>query len=98
MLFTTTYATLTIPEPRTLTAVAIFHIIIFPTKSYGDIENSIVCINNILDYEKKGNNVLIYLKNGKNIEIEDSYGFFENQYLKAQRLNMRLERIKNTSL
>ena len=74
------------------------NIIIFPTKSYSDITNSIICLNQILDFEKKDNNILLYLTNGKNIEINDSYGLFENQYLKAQKLNMKLERIKNTSL
>nr|MBP3258510.1 competence protein ComK [Bacilli bacterium] len=74
------------------------NIIVFPTKSYRDITNSIICVNQILDYEKRNNDILLYLKNGKCIEINDSYGMFENQYLKAQKLNMKLDRIKNTSL
>ena len=73
------------------------NIIVFPTKTYGDIYNSIVCVNKILDYEKKDNNVVIYLKEGTNIKINDSYKIFENQYFKALKLKMRLERIKNTS-
>lgn len=73
------------------------NIIVFPTKTYDDINNSIICTNKILDYEKRDDNILIYLKNGNSINIEDSYKIFENQYFKALKLKMRLERIKNTS-
>ncbi|MBR1376492.1 MAG: competence protein ComK [Bacilli bacterium] len=73
-------------------------IIVFPTKSYESNNNYLISLNQIKDFEKKNKGILIYLKNGKNIEIEDSYGIFENQYLKAQKLLLRLIRIKNTSL
>ena len=74
------------------------NIIVFPTKTYSDIYNNIVCVNKVLDYERKDKNILIYFENGQSVEIEDSFPIFENQYLKAQKLNMKLERIKNTSL
>ena len=73
-------------------------IIIFPTKTYGNINNNIICLKNILDYEKKGNNIVLYVDYNKCIEIDDSYKLFENQYFKAVKLKMRLKRIKNTSL
>ena len=72
-------------------------IIAFPTRSYRDLNNYFLCLKQIKDYEKVNNNIAIYLKNGKSIEIEDSFGIFENQYLKAQKLKMKLDKIKNAS-
>ena len=73
-------------------------IIVFPTKSYQSNNNYLISLNQIKDYKKIEKGILIYLKNGKEVTINDSYGIFENQYLKAQKLFLKLARIKNTSI
>ena len=73
-------------------------IIAFPIKSYRDSNNAIILLNQIKDYEKTKDGIIIYTKNNNKIEIKESFGIFENQYLKSQRLLLKLKRIKNTSI
>lgn len=72
--------------------------IAFPTSSYRSEENTFILFNQIKDYDKTDNGIVIYLKDGKYIELEESFGMFENQYLRAQKLLLKLKRRKITSL
>lgn len=71
-------------------------IIVFPLKSYNSSNNYIIFPNKIKSYKKTNNGILITTINDKKIEIKDSFGIFDNQYLKSQKLLINLYRIKNT--
>lgn len=70
----------------------------FTMKSYRTSGNILIIFNRILDYEKDNNDIVIYTTNGKQIRINESFGIFENQYLKSQKLLLKLKRIKETSI
>ena len=72
-------------------------IIIFPTKSYNSLNSYVIFINQIKDYEKKDNIIKIILKNNKVIEINESFGIFENQYLRSLKLLNTLKNMKKIS-
>ncbi len=74
------------------------NILVFPTKSYKSINNYLIFINNIIDYEKTDDGIIVLGSNGKKYYIEESYGIFENQYLKSQKLLNKYINIRNTSL
>lgn len=73
-------------------------IIIFPIKSYNSVNNCIISFNKINNYEKIDDGILLYTKNGKKIKISDSFGIFENQYFKAQKLFLKILKTRNMSL
>ena len=62
------------------------NILAFPTKSYKTVDNYVIFINNIKDYEKIEDGILLYFYNENTYIIKESYGIFENQYLKSQKL------------
>lgn len=72
-------------------------IIIFPTKSYNSLNSYVIFINQIKDYEKTDNGIKIILKNNKVIEINESFGIFENQYLRSLKLLNALKNMKKIS-
>ncbi len=61
-------------------------IIFFPTSSPRLEKCAWIFLNNIKNYEKSSNSTIIYFNNGKTIHIPISYFVFENQILRATRL------------
>ncbi len=74
------------------------NILAFPTKSYKTVDNYVIFINNIKDYEKIEDGILLYFYNENTYIIKESYGIFENQYLKSQKLLNKYINIRKTSL
>ena len=74
------------------------NILAFPTKSYKVVDNYMIFINNLKDYEKVDDGILLYISNGNTYYIKESYGVFENQFLKSQKLLNKYINIKETSL
>ena len=70
-------------------------IIVFPIHGYDSLNNCIICANQILNYEKVKDGIIIYLENGNKIKINESFGIFENQYLKSLNLLNILRKRKN---
>lgn len=71
------------------------NIVFFPLKSYRSIDNCIIFLNKIKDYKKCDNGIKILSINDKEIIINYSYPVFENQYLRTQKLLMKIKYIKN---
>ncbi|MDD2518323.1 MAG: competence protein ComK [Bacilli bacterium] len=70
-------------------------IIFFPTGSARSSECSWFSLNKVSHYEKDKNNTIIYFKNGTSLEVDISYSSFENQVLRASRLESILRQRKN---
>lgn len=62
------------------------NIIFFPTKSPNLDSNVWISLNNIKNYEKNGSNTKIYFKNNQQIDVDIPFLSFENQVLRATRL------------
>lgn len=69
-------------------------IIFFPTSSPRFETCSWISLNHVKDYLKNNGNALINFKNGQSIELDISYGSFENQILRATRLESILRHRK----
>ncbi len=72
-------------------------IIIFPLRSYFEVNNNIIFLNQIKDYEKINEGIKLILYNNSEIIIKDSFRIFENQYLRSQKLLIKLKNLKNIS-
>lgn len=70
------------------------NIIYFPTTSPRLNNCSWIALNHVKDYKKKDNNTIIYFENGEEIELEISIGSFDNQYLRATKLESVLRKRK----
>lgn len=66
------------------------NIIYFPTTSPRLKECSWFSLNHIKSYEGKEGKTLIYFENGEKIVINISYGSFDNQFLRASKLETTL--------
>ncbi|MDD2180828.1 MAG: competence protein ComK [Bacilli bacterium] len=70
-------------------------IIFFPTGSARSIECSWISLNKISNYTKDKDKTIIYFKNGTSLVFPISYSSFENQVLRASRLESILRQRKN---
>ncbi len=70
------------------------NLIYFPTSS-PRLSNCIwVCLGKIIDYKEMNKKILVYFENGKKIYIDISYSSFDNQYLRATKLESILRKRK----
>lgn len=69
-------------------------IVIFPTCSPRQQNCCWVCLQNIENYRKNNKKTLVEFKNGIIIELDISYGSFENQVFRATMLLMTLKKRK----
>lgn len=69
-------------------------IIFFPTASLTSLKCYWISLNHISKYEAIGKNTLLTFKNGKKITIQSSKYSFENQILRASRLENILSKRK----
>lgn len=69
--------------------------IFFPTNSPRIPDCTWISLNNLENYKKNDGKTQIYFKNGKKIDIDVSYGSFENQVLRSTRLESILRKRKN---
>lgn len=70
------------------------NIIFFPTASPRTNECSWISLNNIVDYQKERKNTKLEFLNGYKLDLNVSYNIFENQILRATRLDSVLRRRK----
>ncbi|HHU54418.1 MAG TPA: hypothetical protein GXZ63_01215 [Mollicutes bacterium] len=70
-------------------------IIFFPTGSARSTECSWISLNKISHYEKKKDQTIIHFKNGTSFVHPISYSSFENQILRASRLESILRQRKS---
>lgn len=66
------------------------HLIFFPTHSVRNKSCIWIALHNILFYKKYGNKVLIEFCNNQKIILDISYNIFDNQVLRATRLESAL--------
>ena len=72
------------------------NIIYFPTTSPRLKECIWISLRHIKDYKNNNGKSLILFENGQTLEINMSYGSFDNQYLRATKLDLILrKRISN---
>ncbi len=69
-------------------------IIFFPTGSARSTECSWISLNKISHYKKSDDKTIIFFKNGKTLKFPISYSSFENQILRASRLESILRQRK----
>ncbi|NLM62987.1 MAG: hypothetical protein GX190_01550 [Mollicutes bacterium] len=69
-------------------------IIFFPTGSARSSDCSWICLKKIERFEKKDNQTLVYFKNGSSITVPIRYASFQNQVLRASRLESVLRQRK----
>lgn len=62
------------------------NIIYFPTLSPRDEKCAWISLNHINNYIKKDNKIEVLFENGQNYVFNISYGSFDNQYLRATKL------------
>ena len=67
-------------------------IIFFPTKSPRLGDCTWISLNNIKKYVRNNKKTIIYFNNNKNIKIDISYGSFDNQFLRATKLEYVLRK------
>lgn len=67
-------------------------IIYFPTTSPRLYNCSWLSLRHIKNYQRNNNNTLINFENGQQIEIDISFGSFDNQYLRATKLESILRK------
>ncbi len=72
------------------------NLIYFPTTSPRLEECSWFALRYILDYKSNNGKSLIFLENGEKIEVDISIGSFDNQYLRATKLESILRKRKLT--
>ena len=73
------------------------NMIYFPTTS-PRLDNCIwIALSHIKQYKKKDNNIELLFQNNKKIEIDISYGSFDNQVLRATKLESILRKRINTT-
>lgn len=70
------------------------NVIYFPSTSPRLAECSWFALHQIVDYKKSNNKSIVLLSNGENIEVNMSYGSFDNQYLRATKLESTLRKRK----
>ncbi len=70
------------------------NLIYFPTTSPRLEGCSWFALKYISDYKSKNGKSLIYLENGESIEVNISIGSFDNQYLRATKLESMLRKRK----
>ena len=70
------------------------NLIYFPTTSPRLEECSWFALRYILDYKSNNGKSLIFLENGEKIEVDISIGSFDNQYLRATKLESILRKRK----
>lgn len=70
-------------------------IIYFPSTSPRLNECSWFALNYIMDYKDCNGKSIVYFENGEKIEIDISIGSFDNQYLRATKLESVLRKRKN---
>ena len=70
------------------------NIIYFPTTSPRDINCAWICLSYINNYIKKDNKIEVLFENGENYTFNMSYGSFDNQYLRATKLESILRKRK----
>ena len=70
-------------------------IIFFPTGSARSPECSWISLNKISYYKREKQETIIFFKNGTHLKIPISYASFENQILRASRLESILRQRKN---
>ena len=70
-------------------------IIYFPTLSPRNNRNTWISLNNIREYYRDDNNTKVIFKNGENLCLDVSYYSFDNQVLRATRLEALFKRRKN---
>lgn len=69
-------------------------IIFFPTNSPRLYECAWISLKNINDYKRSSDKVIITFNGGYNLEVDMSYGSFDNQILRAARLESVLRKRK----
>ena len=69
------------------------NMVFFPLKSYRYKKNCIVLLNNIKNYKKKDKKTEIISTFNKKIFLDISYGIFERQFIKAQKLLLIIKNI-----
>ena len=69
-------------------------IIYFPTTSPRDSNCAWISLNHINNYMKKDNKIEVLFENGENHIFNMSYGSFDNQYLRATKLESILRKRK----
>lgn len=62
------------------------NIIFFPTKSPNIEDNAWISLNNIKDFKKNGKSTKVIFKNDQEVDINVPFLSFENQVLRATRL------------
>ena len=70
------------------------NIIYFPTTSPRLKECIWISLRHIKDYKNNNGKSLILFENGQTLEINMSYGSFDNQYLRATKLDLILRKRK----
>lgn len=70
-------------------------IIYFPSTSPRLAECSWFALNYIMDYKDSNGKSIVYFENGESLEIDISIGSFDNQYLRATKLESILRKRKN---
>ena len=70
------------------------NIIYFPTSSPRQNECIWISLRHILNYKENNGKSIVFFENGENIEIDVSYNSFDNQYLRATKLESILRKRK----
>lgn len=74
------------------------NIVFFPTRAYKTEKNCWIAYDKVDNYVKDNDGVKIKFYNGQVIIINESFGVFENQYLRAQKLHNKISKVINTSI
>lgn len=73
------------------------NLIYFPTTSPRLLNCSWICLSNIKNYQSKNGKTEIFFNNNKKIKLDVSFGSFDNQVLRATKLEAVLRKRINTT-